>query len=181
MKPIVGVFGSAGLMQNKELIAKAEKIGETIALMKCRLLTGATTGLPFDAVRGAKRKNGFVIGISPASSKFEHVETFHKPLEDHDVVIFTGAGFQGRDIINVKSCDAAIFINGGIGTLHEFTVAYTDDKIIGVLEDSGGISDKIHEIIEVLYKKSNSVVVFDSDPEKLVKKVIMEIRTDTLP
>jgi uncharacterized protein (TIGR00725 family) len=174
-KKVIGVFGSS-FTEDNELKKKAFIVGQEIARNNCFLLTGATTGLPYEAAKGAKSEKGFVLGISPASSSKEHQKIYQKPLKNHDLIIYTGAGFQGRNLINIKSVDSAIFINGGIGTLNEFTIAYKEDKIIGILEKSGGISEKINEIVDSLYLKTDSIIIYEQDPKKLVEKIIDEMR-----
>lgn len=66
-----------------------------------------------------------------------------------------------------------------MGTLNEFTIAFEDDKPIGILEDSGGSNNLIKEII----KKANrgpGKVVFDTNPKILIEKVIELIKKDKL-
>ncbi|MBD3202950.1 hypothetical protein GF327_01540 [Candidatus Woesearchaeota archaeon] len=174
MKKVIGVMGSAGV-DDKNLRLKAYEIGKHIAKNSYFLLTGATTGLPYEAVKGAKSEGGFVVGISPARNKKSHKNKFNKPIKCHDLIIYTGQGYEGRNLINIRSCDAVIFINGGIGTLNEFTIAYKEGKIIGILDESGGICNLIKEIVDSLYMKSDSVIFFEKDPKLLVEKVAQEL------
>ena len=171
VKKVIGVMGAAGI-EDSDLLKKAFELGKEIAKNGYCLLTGATTGLPYEATKGAKSEKGFVVGISPAADKKEHVQVFKKPIINHDLIIYTGSGYQGRNLINIRSCDAVIFINGGIGTLNEFTIAYKEDKLIGILENSGGICDRIPKIVESLYLKSDSKIIFESDPKLLVQRLI---------
>ena len=87
----------------------------------CVTVTGATTGAPFWAAKGAKEAGGIVIGISPASTKREHVKTYGLPVEYHDLIIYTGFGYAGRNLLFTRSADAVITVAGRIGTLNEFT------------------------------------------------------------
>ena len=50
-------------------VEKAEIIGRLVAENNMILVTGATTGIPYWAAKGAKEAGGIVIGISPAASK----------------------------------------------------------------------------------------------------------------
>ncbi len=59
------------------------------------------------------------------------------------MIIFTGFGYKGRNVINVRCADIVLILGGATGTLNEFTIAYDEGKIIGVLEGSGGIADHI--------------------------------------
>ena len=173
MKYKIGVTGSAENSDNG-IMQKAKRVGEEIALHDCYLLTGATTGIPFEAASGAKEKNGTVIGISPATNLEEHVKLHNMPKEFHDVLIFTGAGKKGRNIAFIRSCDAVILIAGRIGTLNEFTIAYDEGKVIGVLSGTGGISELIPEII-AKSGKMGGTVIYDDAPKNLIERVLKEL------
>src|SRR6185503_19769319 len=111
---------------------------------------------------------GLTIGISPAFSKEEHVNRYNLPSDGADVIIYTGFGLKGRNVINIRSSDIVIIFGGGMGALNEFTIAYDEGRIIGVLEESGGIADHIREIIELAKKPTLSQIQFDSDPSALL-------------
>jgi hypothetical protein len=56
--------------------------------------------------------------------------------------------------------------------LNEFTIAYDEGKIIGILERTGGISDHLRKIIRICNKETGAKILYDSDPKKLVEKVL---------
>ncbi len=174
MKYKIGVTGSA-VSSDESVLQKAKRVGEEIALNDCHLLTGATTGLPYEAACGAKDKNGFVVGISPATNVEEHVKVHNMPTENHDILIFTGAGKKGRNVTFIRSCDAVILIAGRIGTLNEFTIAYDERKVIGILSGTGGISEMIPAIIAKCGKKGG-IVIYDDEPKRLVESVLKELK-----
>ena len=87
------------------------------------ITTGATTGFPLYAAMGAKDECGFSIGFSPACTQTEHVETYKLPLDFMDVVVYTGFGYAGRDLLLVRSSDALVVGCGRIGTFNEFAHA----------------------------------------------------------
>jgi predicted Rossmann-fold nucleotide-binding protein len=62
------------------------------------LVTGATTGIPYWAAKGAKEAGGIVIGLSPAASKAAHLRTYHLPIDFHDLIIYTGFDYSGRNL-----------------------------------------------------------------------------------
>jgi len=68
----VGVMGSAGGDLNRQTLDKAFRMGEEIARRGCVLITGACPGLPHQAVLGAMKAGGTVVGISPALNFEEH-------------------------------------------------------------------------------------------------------------
>lgn len=170
MKLTIGVSGSAAGNITKELEKKAFIIGQEIAKAGAILVTGATTGLSYEAVKGAKSKGGFVVGVSPAENKEEHLKAYQKPIEGFDFIIYTGSGLKGRNVIFIHSCDAVICIGGRIGTLNEFTIAYDENRPLAILQP-GRISDLIAKIIKVA-KKGNTAVVYDTNPKQLVGKLI---------
>ncbi|HET9174380.1 MAG TPA: hypothetical protein VFN56_03805, partial [Candidatus Saccharimonadales bacterium] len=69
----------------------AAAIGEAIAKGGHSLLTGATIGLPNYAAEAYKAAGGLMsVGISPASSKVEHIMKYRLPTEAYDTILFTG-------------------------------------------------------------------------------------------
>lgn len=160
-----------------DALEKAEKVGQLVARQNMILVTGATTGIPYWAAKGAKEAGGIVIGISPAASKIHHVNTYRLPLDYHDLIMYTGFGYAGRNLLLTRSSDAVITVCGRIGTLNEFTDAFEDQKPQGVLTGTGGIADMAEEII----RKANrgpGKIVFESNPEKLIEKIIGMIQKE---
>lgn len=155
-----------------------KELGKEVIRHGSVLVTGATTGAPLWAAIGAKEINGFVIGISPASSEKEHANKYKLPLDYHDVIIYTGFGYSGRNLLLTRSSDAVLFTCGRIGTINEFTIAFEDSKPIGVLTNMGWMTDDlIKKIIEEGHKGGGKVV-FDSDPKRLVEKVIELVKKE---
>lgn len=151
---------------------KAEELGRIIAQHDIILVNGATTGFPLFAAKGAKEAGGFVIGVSPAETEKEHKERYQLPLEHLDMIVYTGFGYSGRNLLLTRSADAVIVGCGRMGTLNEFTIAFEDKKPIGVLTDSGGTTDLIKEIIERSRRGGETPVVFDTNPTILVEKLL---------
>jgi len=147
-------------------------VGEAIAKAGHSLLTGATTGLPDYSAQGYKKAGGSSsVGISPAATKVEHMLKYRLPVEDYDAILYTGLHYVGRDALLINSADAVVSIGGRLGTLHEFTIAMETNTPIAFLEGSGGVGDRIKEIIAVLPNADPDLIIFDSDPEKLVAKL----------
>jgi uncharacterized protein (TIGR00725 family) len=137
--------------QNTKKIAY--ELGLAIAQNECVTITGACPGLPLEAAKGAHQTGGIVIGISPALSEWEHVNKYGSPLEYHDVLIFAGSGLMGREVVNIRSSDVVIIIGGRSCTLGEFSIAYDEGKLIGVLLGTGGITSEIKNIVKIVKKK----------------------------
>lgn len=157
----------------------AQKVGKEIAKRGHILITGATSGVPYEAARAAKKAGGSNIGFSPAGTEVEHKKKFRLPMSPKifDHIIYTEAGYAGRNLLMVRSSDATIIIDGRMGTLNEFTVAFEEDEIVGILEGSGGIADLIRQILAAA-KKGKRKVIFDSDPVELVGKVVARIKKE---
>ena len=161
-----------------DALEKTKELARQVVKHNAVLVTGATTGAPLWAAIGAKEAGGFVIGLSPASSEMEHVKKYRLPIDYHDIIIYTGFGYSGRNLLLTRSSDAVLFTCGRIGTVNEFTIAFEDHKPIGVLTSAGWMTDDvIKKIIEEGHRGTGKVV-FDSDPKKLVEKVIELIKKE---
>jgi uncharacterized protein (TIGR00725 family) len=169
------VSGGSEGKQVEKAYPLARQVGKEIAKKGHILISGATTGVPYEAAKAAKKAGGSNIGFSPAGSEVEHKRKYRLPDEGiFDHIIYTEAGYAGRNLLMVRSADATIMIDGRMGTLNEFTVAFEENEIVGVLEGSGGTADEVRRIIGVA-KKGNRKVIFDNNPVKLVDKIIEKI------
>lgn len=174
----IGVSGAAETGHcGLDALDKAKALGGEVVRQGGILITGATTGFPLWASMGAKEARGVVIGLSPASSAKEHIETYRLPLDYTDLIIYTGFGFPGRDLLFTRSCDALLIGCGRIGTIHEFTIAYEDGKPIGVLEGPWTMAEQIKDMIEKGNRPGDRVI-YDSDPKKLVERLIAMVEAD---
>ena len=168
----IAVSGSADTTHyGLDVFEKAKEIGREIAKQGAIINTGATTGFPFYAAMGAKDERGFSIGFSPASTEREHLETYKLPLDYMDVIIYTGFGYTGRDLLLVRASDAVIIGSGRIGTLNEFAVAFEDRRPIGILEGNWETDEILRHVIAASHR-SHEHVIFDPDPKALVEKLI---------
>jgi len=172
MKHSICISGAAAGQSVDESCGQAYELGVEIAKSGHILTTGATVGLPLYAAKGAVDAKGKSIGFSPAASMREHVRKYRLPIGFYDYINFTGMNYIGRDIHLVQSSDAVITVGGRIGSLHEFTTALEAHMPCGVLLGSGGLADFVPELLERLEEPSGSIVVYDKDPAKLVKKIV---------
>jgi uncharacterized protein (TIGR00725 family) len=158
-------------------LEKAEEVGREIARRGFVLMTGATHGIPQWAAKGAKEEGGMVIGLSPASTRRSHLKKYRLPVEYHDLIIYTGFEYSGRNLFLVRSSDAVITICGRIGTLNEFTIAFEDKNVTGVLEGTGGTADMIRDILDKSHR-GNGNTVFSDNPSELLDKVTERIKKE---
>ncbi|HEY0173407.1 MAG TPA: hypothetical protein VGB98_20520 [Pyrinomonadaceae bacterium] len=176
MKTKVGVMGSAGGesgVEGEGLRASAEALGRAVAARGCVLLTGATTGLPHAAGAAAHASGGLHVGVSPASDAREHAGRYGLPLEATDVLVYTGFGLKGRNVVLVRSCDVVLVLRGGMGTLNELTIAVDEGRVVGCLTGTGGVADEAVRLVGMLPKKNaRAVVLFDEDPGRLLERCL---------
>ena len=160
----------------------AEELGKEIVRQGAVLINGATTGFPYWAAKGAKAAGGIVVGISPADSEMEHVKTYQLPLDYQDLVIYTGFGYSGRNLILTRAADAVIVGCGRMGTLNEFTIAFEDKKPIGILEGEWETDELLKDMLEKSHRaeEMKDKIVFSNDPKELVAKLIEIIKKEKI-
>ena len=172
MKTTIGVMGSAGKellgSANSLLNTKAETLGRAIAACNLTLLTGATTGVVYLVGIAAHQAGALHVGISPAANMQEHIERFELPIDACDLLIYTGFGLKGRNVLLVRSCDIVLFIAGAMGSLNEFTIAHDEGKIIGCLTGTGGVADQVDYLLANFSKQTGAQVFQESDAEQLI-------------
>lgn len=161
----------------KDIEKLSRQVGREIARQDCVLVTGATTGVPYFVAQEVKKVGGISIGFSPAASEISHKKAYKLPTDAFDVIVYTGFDYSGRNLLMTRSADGIIIICGRMGTLNEFTIAFEDQKPIGVLIGSGGTADKIENLIQRPFR-GKMKIIYEKDPRKLVKKLIDLVRKD---
>lgn len=177
LKMKIGISGAAETGHcGLHALESAKELGRQVIKQGGIVITGATTGFPLWAAMGAKEERGVSIGLSPAISQKEHLETYRLPIDYMDLIIYTGFGFPGRDLLFTRSCDAIIIGCGRIGTIHEFTIAYEDGKPIGILEGPWTMDEQIRDIVSKSNRPSD-MIIYDSDPKRLIERIIAMLDT----
>jgi uncharacterized protein (TIGR00725 family) len=176
----IGVMGSASTSIAAEgrqhIDALAVRLGKKIAAAACVLITGELDGIPGRVVEAHRQHGGLSVGISPAHSAVEHTALYDTPPCPSTVVIYSGFGFKGRNVIAVRSADIVILVAGGIGTLNEFTIAYDEGKVIGLLQGTGGVTDVAQTLLATLpVRSTGAVVIADPDPEQLMDRCLAQL------
>jgi uncharacterized protein (TIGR00725 family) len=173
----IAVLGSAITSEDSAPGRKAYEIGAGIAAREGVVFTGGCPGLPHAAVLGARDSGGLTVGVSPAMNIKEH-ETLYGYPGDSAVLVFTGMGTKGRNVILIRSADACVFIGGGMGTLNEFTIAFDElgpECAIGVLRGTDGLSGEFGRIAKLTEKAPAAQLHEDTDPQSLVDKIFTHI------
>jgi uncharacterized protein (TIGR00725 family) len=181
MKIQIGVMRSAGGLITTEQLELARRLGHRIAERDCTIVTGACPGIPHAAVIGAHEAGGASLGVSPALSREEHVNIYASPLQPYTTMVFTGSGLMGRETHNIHSSDFVLFAGGRSGSLGEFCIAYDEGKLIGVLTNSGGISNEFIPISEMVKKETGSIILSSDVPEELVDRCLDLFKSAPIP
>jgi uncharacterized protein (TIGR00725 family) len=133
----IGVMGPGRDATQKE-IENAYEIGKLIAKNSWNILSGGRANGVMNAVFvGAKQRNSSCITIGILPDKDDS-----KASEFADVKIVTGMG-EGRNFINIASCDFIVFCCDNIftspGTLSEFAFMVKNKKKFAILssDDKG--------------------------------------------
>lgn len=164
----VAVIGSDKGLEGSNAIA--EELGTALARKGFQVVTGAGQGLPLKAAQAAKKAGAKVYGISPWENADEHSKKQSDQNGVFDFISYTGFGMKGRNVILIRSADAVAMVGGAMGTLNEFTVAFDEGKIIGVLEGSGGSSDIVKNVAP-LGRDRGARIIYSNDPKKLVEEI----------
>jgi uncharacterized protein (TIGR00725 family) len=110
---IIAVIGNSSCSPQEAKLA--EDVGELLARQGVTVICGGLGGVMEAVCRGAKSKGGLTVGILPGQDS----STANPWI---DIPVATGIG-EARNVLVVKSAQAAIAIGGGYGTLSEIAYA----------------------------------------------------------
>ncbi|CAN5842457.1 hypothetical protein BH18ACI4_BH18ACI4_11200 [soil metagenome] len=180
MKTTVGVMGSASDAgegsSGAALRESASALGRSFAGRDVVLMTGATTGVIHLVGKSARASGIFHVGVSPAAGHGEHVERYQLPTDACDLIVYTGFGLKGRNVVLVRSCQILIFIAGAMGSLNEFTIAHDEGKVIGCLTGTGGVADEADYLLQKFSKETGASVIQHYNPEQLLDDCLTALR-----
>jgi uncharacterized protein (TIGR00725 family) len=160
----------------------ASALGRALATHDVVLMTGATTGIVYLVGKTAQAAGVFHVGVSPAISCGEHVERYQLPVDACDLIVYTGFGLKGRNVVLVRSCEIVVFIAGAMGSLNEFTIAHDEGKVIGCLTGTGGVSDEAEYLLRKFSKETGATVIQNHHPKPLLDACLAALRPgDRLP
>jgi uncharacterized protein (TIGR00725 family) len=140
----IGVIGSAGNDKSEFAEKLATECGTGIAKSGHVLVFGPELrppSLSTIAAKAAFESGGITVGVSLGRGKtsFEGADyTTVWVYGDH-------AGGGAREVSLVNSCDGVIVLDGGVGTLIEVSVAYSNLVPIALMQGTGGWADKFQE------------------------------------
>ena len=148
-KIYIGVIGASSC--DDKIYKLSEKVGESIAKSGAVLVCGGRGGVMEAACKGAKSGNGITIGILPDAD-----DKYSNPFLDYRIL--TGFG-EARNMIIVRTIDAAVAISGNYGTLSEIAFCLKTDVPVVSLDswDIPGIALKTknpEEAVETAIRKA---------------------------
>ena len=169
------VYGGASLRLDELYIKEVEKLGEIIADNGFSLVYGAgASGCMGAVARGVKRKDGYVMGISP-----HFIEKF-EPIFDCDNTVMVDT-MDERKMLMEKHADIFIIAPGGIGTMDEFfqvlTLKYLNqlsspivilningfyDSLIALIDDlvkSKAVIEEIRNYFDVITDVNSEILI----------------------
>ena len=181
-KIAISVYG-ARETHNKsfEVLESAENLGRLIAEHNCTVTVPATTGFPLWVAKGAHKAGAQVIGFSPAAHEREHVNTYNLPIDHMSMIIYSGFGYAGSDLLLSRSSDAIIFGYGGLETVHEFWVAFQENKPIGILKGQWDTDEILFGLLrghEATFDHNR--IIFDDDPKRLLEQLIKRAKEEKI-
>lgn len=193
MKYNIGIFGSA-VEESEAIMTTARLLGKTLGKQdrSVRLLFGACPGVPYE-VAAAARLAGSVEIIGFSSEISREAQRNYSPKDDlsmYNSIRFVPKDFEFshnsdvrkkyRNVLLTASVDAGIIVSGRWGSLNEFTNLYDMGKVTGVLTGTGGVADELPSLYKKIHKPSKAVVIFDSSTEKLIPRILEEVKKRTL-
>jgi len=162
----IAVFGLGSGQIDEAKGQQAFLLGKTIAERGHYLITGLAKGVTEYASKGAKSSGGVVIGVNP--NEFENIITADICYDHTDIIINTGLGDRGRNVISVRTCHGMIIIDGSFGVLNEITNGVGENKPIVVLRNSGGVADIVETIMNKLKPDYKYFKMADSVEEAVI-------------
>ncbi len=151
----IAIFG-AGICDG-EIYQLAYEVGRLLA-SEAIVLTGGLGGVMEAASRGAVEAGGVTVGVLPGNRAEEANPYVQIP-------IVTDLG-QARNVVLVRTAEAAIAISGGYGTLSEIALALKMWKPVVGLKTWPGIEgvhyvqsaeEAVHKVFELLSIKKVSL------------------------
>ena len=183
----IGVFGSDAGTSALKATKTARALGRALGKEKATVITGACSGLPYIAAYEAHALGSKVWGFSPeVTLSAQRAFTPEDDLRIYAKLVFVPKNYvfvrkervrkKYRNVTSTATCDAGVVISGRWGSLNEFTNLFDMGKVIGVLTKTGGMADEIPRLAKKVHKPGKAVVVYDSSPARLVRKIVKELQ-----
>jgi predicted Rossmann-fold nucleotide-binding protein len=170
----MAIFSSAEEKINDELSSLCKDIALYLSTKNVEIVTGGSTGIPAKIVSEARNLGIVTTMFSPDASELSHQERFdNHSIDFYDNVVY-GEGFTARSLQMITYVDCALVLNGRTGTLSEFTIAIEEGLPVSVITNTGGISDHLFEILEIINKQFPSKIHFGDDYKEQIDLLIQD-------
>lgn len=159
--------------ENKKI---AQNIAQYLSEKNITIVTGGCSGIPAICIEEAFRLGAKTIGYFPHKDQNEYHDRQHE-INTHSINFYSTvnfvAGFTARSLEMIKNVDAAIILNGRIGTLSEFGIAVEEGLPLAIIEGTGGVSDELKNITQIAKKEFlNNEVIFEKDYKKAIDQLL---------
>lgn len=175
----IAIFSSASSNISDENILLAQNIGKYLAEKQVTVVTGGCIGLPSVVAQNVFSNGGQTEAYYPDLGERElqmNAQVHNNDLGNSYTNKRFFKGFTYRSVRMIEDCDGAIVFNGRFGTLSEFTVAVEEGLKLAVIEGTGGITDEIKRLAEIVDRQfPNSHVVFSDNYKDAIDKLIVNI------
>lgn len=169
----IAIFSSWRPEVEEENKILAQNIAKYLVSKDITLVTGGCTGIPAICIEEAYKLGGKTIGYFPSNGELNQNSIPGNHSLDFYSEINFAQGFTARSLEMIKNVDAAIVLNGRIGTLSEFGIAIEEGLPLLVLEGTGGITDELQNLTKLVKKEfPNNEVVFKTDYKKGIDLLI---------
>lgn len=172
----IAIFSSwSPIVSHKNKIL-AEKIGKYLAEKNITVVTGGCSGIPAVCIESAYENNAKTIGYFPLKDYSEYRDRQHEE-NIHNIQYYTTAhfvhGFTARSLEMIQNVDAALILNGRIGTLSEFGISIEEGLPIGIIETTGGISDILRKVFNAAQKEiKDNEIILSTDYKQIIDTLI---------
>jgi len=141
------------------------------------VVTGGCIGIPAVCIEKAHALGGETVGYFPNTGEHDH----YAIEGNHDARFYSKKhfvqGFTARSLEMIKNVDAAIVLNGRIGTLSEFGIAVEEGLPLAVIEGTGGITDELQRLTKLVQKEfPENQVIFEKDYKKAINQLIFNYK-----
>lgn len=177
----IALLSSASPTEDEKVLVTVQEVIKFLYKNNIELVTGGCSGIPELAIREMVRLGGVTTVFSPDKNADNHIlRGDNIALEIADKYIYK-EGFSQRSIDMLKYVDAAIVINGRVGTLSEFTMAVEEGIPVLVLKNTGGIADHLEYILKSAKKEfPNNYILFTEYILKGVNELISYLKQKTV-
>lgn len=171
----IAIISSAEIQIPKNIVPVIENIISNISKFKTiEIVTGGCLGIPGLLVEKAKAVGIRTIAFSPDEDERKHNKRSDNLALEYFDEIKHFSGLTMRSLAMIKESDCVLMLNGRLGTLSEFTIALEEGKRVGIITNTGGISDHVEYILKVAQKEFPNQTFFSSKTEEVLNWLMQE-------